>query len=82
MLCSTKPHLGRQADDLIFTSAEHNGFSHQAPGFVSTVLSLPSHLARVYFPADANQSVSIMAHCLRSKNCQSRVLFAEGRACR
>ncbi|KWU44041.1 phosphoketolase [Rhodotorula sp. JG-1b] len=51
-----------------WTRQEHNGFSHQAPGFVSTVLSLPSNLARVYFPADANQSVSIIAHCLRSKN--------------
>ncbi|TNY20807.1 putative phosphoketolase [Rhodotorula diobovata] len=47
---------------------EHNGFSHQQPGFVSTVLSLPPQLARVYFPADANTSVSVIAHCLRSKN--------------
>lgn len=29
---------------------EHNGFSHQNPGFIQTVLSLPTHLARVYFP--------------------------------
>ncbi|BGP40709.1 hypothetical protein JCM10449v2_004671 [Rhodotorula kratochvilovae] len=51
-----------------WTRQEHNGFSHQQPGFVSTVLSLPSQLARVYFPADANTSVSVIAHCLRSKN--------------
>ena len=64
-------------DERILTNlcrVEHNGFSHQAPGFVSTVLSLPSNLARVYFPADANQSVSIIAHCLRSKNCSSSLL--------
>ncbi|GAA5931577.1 hypothetical protein JCM3775_006892 [Rhodotorula graminis] len=51
-----------------WTRQEHNGFSHQQPGFVSTVLSLPPKLARVYFPADANTSVSVIAHCLRSKN--------------
>ncbi|GJN91069.1 hypothetical protein Rhopal_004084-T1 [Rhodotorula paludigena] len=51
-----------------WTRQEHNGFSHQQPGFVSTVLSLPSHLARVYFPFDANSSVSVIAHCLKSKN--------------
>ncbi|BGP25236.1 hypothetical protein JCM10295v2_004158 [Rhodotorula toruloides] len=51
-----------------WTRQEHNGYSHQNPGFVSTVLSLPSQLARVYFPSDANTSVSVIAHCLRSKN--------------
>ncbi|KAK4334960.1 hypothetical protein RTBOTA2_003703 [Rhodotorula toruloides] len=55
-----------------WTRQEHNGYSHQnarsEPGFVSTVLSLPSQLARVYFPSDANTSVSVIAHCLRSKN--------------
>jgi hypothetical protein len=35
-------------DELAF--AEHNGYSHQNPGFISTVLSLPTQLARVYFP--------------------------------
>ncbi|KAI5477879.1 phosphoketolase [Pseudohyphozyma bogoriensis] len=51
-----------------WTRQEHNGFSHQNPGFISTVLSLPTHIARVYFPADANTSLSVIAHCLRSKN--------------
>ncbi|GAA6032456.1 hypothetical protein JCM8097_008187, partial [Rhodosporidiobolus ruineniae] len=51
-----------------WTRQEHNGFSHQNPGFISTVLSLPTHLARVYFPADANTSASVIAHCLASKN--------------
>ncbi|GAA5851642.1 hypothetical protein JCM8547_001161 [Rhodosporidiobolus lusitaniae] len=51
-----------------WTRQEHNGFSHQNPGFISTVLSLPTHLARVYFPADANTATSVIAHCLGSKN--------------
>ena len=38
------------------------------PGFIGTVLSLPTNLARVYFPADANTSVSVIKHCLGSKN--------------
>ncbi|BGP16790.1 hypothetical protein JCM10213_002184 [Rhodosporidiobolus nylandii] len=51
-----------------WTRQEHNGYSHQNPGFISTVLSLPTHLARVYFPADANTSTSVIAHCLGSQN--------------
>ncbi|KAK4054699.1 hypothetical protein OIO90_003511 [Microbotryomycetes sp. JL221] len=51
-----------------WTRQEHNGFSHQNPGFISSVLSLPTQLARVYFPADANTSVSVIDHCLKSKS--------------
>ncbi|GAA6005738.1 hypothetical protein JCM11491_003990 [Sporobolomyces phaffii] len=51
-----------------WTRQEHNGYSHQNPGFIGTVLSLPTNLARVYFPADANTSVSVIKHCLASKN--------------
>ncbi|SGY13351.1 BQ5605_C010g05842 [Microbotryum silenes-dioicae] len=51
-----------------WTRQEHNGYSHQQVGFISSVLSLPVHLARVYLPADANTSVSVISHCLKSKN--------------
>lgn len=44
-----------------WTRQEHNGFSHQSPAFISTVLALPTHLARVYFPADANMATSVIA---------------------
>ncbi|CED84556.1 phosphoketolase [Phaffia rhodozyma] len=47
---------------------EHNGYSHQNPGFIGSLLALPSHQTRVYLPADANTAVSTIAHCLRSKN--------------
>lgn len=51
-----------------WTRQEHNGHSHQNPGFIQTILDLPREFARVYFPADANTSLSVMAHCLQSKN--------------
>ncbi|KAK8854752.1 hypothetical protein IAR55_003491 [Kwoniella newhampshirensis] len=47
---------------------EHNGYSHQNPGLIGSFISLPRHLARIYFPADANTSVGTIDHCLRSKN--------------
>jgi xylulose-5-phosphate/fructose-6-phosphate phosphoketolase len=47
---------------------EHNGYSHQNPGLIGSFLGLPRHCARIYLPAEANSSVSVMAHCLRSKN--------------
>jgi xylulose-5-phosphate/fructose-6-phosphate phosphoketolase len=47
---------------------EHNGYSHQNPGFIGAILSLRSSMSRVYLPADANSAVRCMAHCLRSRN--------------
>ncbi|TIC01389.1 phosphoketolase [Wallemia mellicola] len=47
---------------------EHNGYSHQAPGLISIFQTFPAHLSRIYFPIDANTSLSCVAHCLRSKN--------------
>lgn len=57
---------------------EHNGFSHQNPGLIGNFISLPRHLARIYFPADANTSVSTADHCLRSKNCKLSVSYDLG----
>ena len=54
---------------------EHNGYSHQNPGLIGSFVSLPRHLARIYFPADANTSVSTIDHCLRSKNSKCRRIF-------
>jgi len=47
---------------------EHNGFSHQNPGFINTILNKKSSLLRVYLPPDANSLVSTLDHCFRSKN--------------
>ncbi len=47
---------------------EHNGFSHQAPGFVDNALARRSEVVRIYYPPDANCLLSVMDHCLRSRN--------------
>ncbi|EKJ78242.1 hypothetical protein NXS19_011453 [Fusarium pseudograminearum] len=47
---------------------EHNGFSHQNPSFIGSVLNLKAEAARVYLPPDANCFLSTIHHCLGSKN--------------
>ena len=45
---------------------DHNGFSHQGPGFMDTVVSKKGTVSRVYFPPDANSLLSVSEHCLKS----------------
>ncbi|KAJ3004125.1 hypothetical protein HKX48_001412 [Thoreauomyces humboldtii] len=47
---------------------EHNGFSHQNPSFIDSLINLKSNMIRIYLPADANILLSTMSHCLGSKN--------------
>jgi xylulose-5-phosphate/fructose-6-phosphate phosphoketolase len=47
---------------------DHNGFSHQGPGFMDTLISKKGTVVRVYLPPDANCLVSVAAHCLMSHN--------------
>jgi xylulose-5-phosphate/fructose-6-phosphate phosphoketolase len=47
---------------------DHNGFSHQDPGFIDHVASKKSAVARIYLPPDANCLLSVADHCLRSRN--------------
>jgi xylulose-5-phosphate/fructose-6-phosphate phosphoketolase len=47
---------------------DHNGFSHQGPGFIDTIISKQGNVARVYLPPDANCLLSVADHCLRSKS--------------
>jgi xylulose-5-phosphate/fructose-6-phosphate phosphoketolase len=47
---------------------DHNGFSHQGPGFMDTIISKKGTVARVYLPPDANCLLSVADHCLRSVN--------------
>ncbi|MGY0036453.1 phosphoketolase [Pedobacter sp. NJ-S-72] len=47
---------------------DNNGYSHQGPGFIDTVANKKSTVIRIYFPPDANTLLSVMDHCLRSKN--------------
>jgi xylulose-5-phosphate/fructose-6-phosphate phosphoketolase len=56
----------------LFTShvwrQDHNGFSHQDPGFLDNAVNKKPELVRAYFPPDANCLLSVADHCLRSKN--------------
>jgi xylulose-5-phosphate/fructose-6-phosphate phosphoketolase len=47
---------------------DHNGFSHQATGFVDNALARRSDTVRVYYPPDSNCLLSVLDHCLRSRN--------------
>ncbi|HTQ35454.1 MAG TPA: phosphoketolase family protein [Steroidobacteraceae bacterium] len=47
---------------------DHNGFSHQDPGFIDHVVNKKAHIVRVYLPPDANTLLSVADHCLRSRD--------------
>jgi xylulose-5-phosphate/fructose-6-phosphate phosphoketolase len=47
---------------------DHNGFSHQGPGLIDTMISLRGSVVRIYFPPDANTLLSVADHCLGSRN--------------
>jgi xylulose-5-phosphate/fructose-6-phosphate phosphoketolase len=47
---------------------DHNGFTHQDPGFIDHVVNKKAGVVRVYLPPDANCLLSVMDHCLRSRN--------------
>ncbi|WP_200837011.1 phosphoketolase [Dyadobacter sp. 3J3] len=47
---------------------DHNGFTHQDPGFLDHVINKKADVVRVYLPPDANCLLSIMDHCLRSRH--------------
>ena len=47
---------------------DHNGFSHQDPGFIDHVVNKKADVVRVYLPPDANSLLSVTDHCLRSRN--------------
>lgn len=69
-------HLGWRADvaslNLLITSTvwrqDHNGFTHQDPGFLDLVVNKSPNVVRIYMPPDANSLLSCADHCLRSTN--------------
>jgi xylulose-5-phosphate/fructose-6-phosphate phosphoketolase len=72
-ICS---HLPWRADlaslNLLITSTvwrqDHNGFTHQDPGFLDLVVNKSAKVTRIYLPPDANCLLSVADHCLRSRN--------------
>ncbi len=69
-------HLSWRRDiaslNLLITSTvwrqDHNGFTHQDPGFLDVVLNKSAEVTRIYLPPDANCLLSVADHCLRSEN--------------
>ena len=69
-------HLSWRRDisslNLLITSTvwrqDHNGFTHQDPGFLDVVLNKSAAVTRIYLPPDANCLLSVANHCLRSEN--------------
>lgn len=47
---------------------DHNGFTHQDPGFIDHLVNKKAATVRIYLPPDANSLLSVMDHCLRSRN--------------
>ncbi len=47
---------------------DHNGFSHQDPGFIDHVINKKANIVRVYLPPDANTALCITEHCLKSRD--------------
>ncbi len=47
---------------------DHNGFTHQDPGFIDQVINKKAEIVRVYLPPDANCLLSVLDHCLRSRH--------------
>jgi len=54
---------------------DHNGFSHQGPGFMDTIISKKGTIARVYLPPDANCLLAVADHCLRAQNRMNLVII-------
>lgn len=55
---------------------EHNGFSHQNPGFIDSLLQKHNNFVSVFFPPDANTAVAVMERCLKGRN-EINVIIAE-----
>ncbi|BCB77716.1 phosphoketolase family protein [Phytohabitans flavus] len=59
---------------------DHNGFSHQDPGFIDHVVNKKAEVVRVYLPPDANTLLSTMDHCLRSRHYVNVVVAGKQKA--
>jgi xylulose-5-phosphate/fructose-6-phosphate phosphoketolase len=72
-ICNEMPWRRRIASlNLLITSTvwrqDHNGFTHQDPGFLDVVVNKRAEVTRIYLPPDVNSLLSVADHCLRSEN--------------
>jgi xylulose-5-phosphate/fructose-6-phosphate phosphoketolase len=54
---------------------DHNGFSHQGPGLIETVMSKKGAVSRIYLPPDANSLLAVADECFRSRNCVNLIVI-------
>ena len=72
-ICNELPWRRKVASlNLLITSTvwrqDHNGFTHQDPGFIDVVVNKRAEVTRIYMPPDVNSLLSVAAHCLQSEN--------------
>jgi xylulose-5-phosphate/fructose-6-phosphate phosphoketolase len=72
-ICNALPWRRNVASlNLLITSTvwrqDHNGFTHQDPGFIDVVVNKRAEVTRIYLPPDVNSLLSVADHCLRSEN--------------
>ena len=72
-ICNQLPWRQKVASlNLLITSTvwrqDHNGFTHQDPGFIDVVVNKRAEVTRIYLPPDVNSLLSVANHCLRSEN--------------
>src|SRR4051794_17080764 len=72
-ICNHLPWRAKVASlNLLITSTvwrqDHNGFTHQDPGFIDVVVNKSADVTRIYMPPDVNSLLSVADHCLRSEN--------------
>jgi xylulose-5-phosphate/fructose-6-phosphate phosphoketolase len=72
-ICNQLPWRAKVASlNLLITSTvwrqDHNGFTHQDPGFLDVVVNKSAAVTRIYLPPDVNSLLSVADHCLRSNN--------------
>ncbi len=53
---------------------DHNGYTHQAPGFIESVVQKKASLSRIYLPPDENCLLQVVEHCLKSKHCINLII--------
>jgi hypothetical protein len=64
-----------ETDDVTCVLQDHNGFTHQDPGFLDVLTNKSPEVVRIYLPPDGNTMLSTMDHCFKSKNYVNCIVY-------
>jgi xylulose-5-phosphate/fructose-6-phosphate phosphoketolase len=64
-----------ETDDMPVALQDHNGFTHQDPGFLDVLTNKSPEVVRIYLPPDGNTMLSTMDHCFKSKNYVNCIVY-------